>query len=81
MPIAEWSLQPGDTIAFNFRVLHGARGNHTKRRRRALSLRFVGDDAVYSPRPGRTSPPFPGHNMVPGQKLRKDWFPIIWPNE
>jgi len=79
MPIAEWPLQPGDAVAFDFRILHGARGNHTERRRRALSLRFVGDDAVYCVRPGRTSPPFPGHDMQPGQKLREDWFPIIWP--
>ena len=81
MPIAEWSLQPGDAIAFDFRVLRGARGNHTSRRRRVLSLRFVGDDAVYCPRSGQTSPPFTGHNMIPGQKLRRDWFPVIWQNE
>ena len=72
---------PGDAVAFDFRILHGARGNHTDRRRRALSLRFVGDDAVYVERPGRTSPPFPGHNMKPGQKLRTDWFPVIWAQE
>ena len=77
MPIADWSLQPGDAIAFDFHVLHGARGNHTKRSRRALSLRFVGEDAVYCPCPGQTSPPFTGHNMIPGQKLRRGWFPII----
>ena len=81
LKIAEWALEPGDAIAFDFRVLHGARGNHTSKRRRALSLRFVGDDAVYCARPGQTSPPFPGHNMVPGQKLRTDWFPVIWPHE
>ena len=78
MPIAEWPLSPGDAIAFDFRVLHGARGNHTERRRRALSLRFVGDDAVYCEHPDSTSPPFFGHNMVPGQKLREDWFPVVW---
>jgi hypothetical protein len=38
----------------------------------------VGDDARYVERPGRTSPPFPGHDMVPGQVLREDWFPVIW---
>jgi len=79
MDIAEWALEPGDAVAFDFRILHGARGNHTGQRRRALSLRFVGDDAVYVDRPGRTSPPFPGHDMVPGQRLRTDWFPVIWP--
>ena len=81
MDIAEWALAPGDAVAFDFRILHGARGNHTDRRRRALSLRFVGDDAVYVDRPGRTSPPFPGHGMTPGQRLRTDWFPHIWPQQ
>ena len=32
----------------------------------------------YVARPGRTSPPFPGHDMQPGQRLREDWFPVIW---
>ena len=38
-------MQPGDAVAFHYRTLHGARGNFTDRRRRAFSLRFVGDDA------------------------------------
>ena len=39
MDVAEWALAPGDAVAFDFRILHGARGNHTDvRRRRALSL-------------------------------------------
>ena len=78
MPILEWSMEPGDAVAFNYRVLHGARGNVSDRRRRAFSLRLLGDDARYVERPGRTSPPFDGHGMVPGQKLREDWFPVIY---
>ncbi len=78
MPIREWKLEPGDAVAFNFDILHGARGNTTSARRRAFSLRFVGDDARYVERPGRTSPPFPGHNMQPGQPLREDWFPVVF---
>jgi ectoine hydroxylase-related dioxygenase (phytanoyl-CoA dioxygenase family) len=77
--IKEWVMQPGDAVAFHFRAVHGARGNSEARRRRALSLRFVGDDARYVTRPGRTSPPFPGHDMEEGQRLREDWFPIISP--
>lgn len=80
MDIAEWPMQPGDAVAFNFGTLHGARGNETTRRRRAFSLRLVGDDARYVERQGRTSPPFPGHEMQPGDRLREDWFPIVWPN-
>ena len=77
--ILEWSMEPGDAVFFNFRTVHGARGNETHRRRRALSLRWVGDDVTYIERPGRTSPPFPNHKMKNGQVLRTDWFPILYP--
>ncbi len=77
MKIVEFEMEPGDAVAFNYRTLHGARGNTSESRRRAFSLRLVGDDARYVERPGRTSPPFPGHDMVPGQRLREDWFPVL----
>lgn len=76
--VVEWEMKPGDAVAFHFKTVHGARGNLTNQRRRAFSLRLVGDDARYTTRPGKTSPPFPGHEMVEGEKLREDWFPIIW---
>ena len=76
--VVEWEMEPGDAVAFHFKTVHGARGNLTGNRRRAFSLRLVGDDARYTKRPGRTSPPFPGHGMVEGEKLREDWFPTIW---
>ena len=76
--ILEWEMEPGDAVAFNYKTLHGARGNNSNRRRRAFSLRLVGDDARYITRPGPTSPPFPGHGMVDGQRLREDWFPTIF---
>jgi ectoine hydroxylase-related dioxygenase (phytanoyl-CoA dioxygenase family) len=78
MTIMEWQMEPGDAVAFNYGILHGARGNDSAQRRRAFSLRLVGDDARYVERPGRTSPPFPGHDMKAGQKLREDWFPTIF---
>jgi ectoine hydroxylase-related dioxygenase (phytanoyl-CoA dioxygenase family) len=78
MVIREWVMEPGDAVAFDYRTLHGARGNETTARRRAFSLRLAGDDARYVERPGRTSPPFPGHGMQPGDRLREDWFPVIW---
>ena len=78
MDIREWHMEPGDAVAFNYGVLHGARGNTTSDRRRAFSLRLLGDDVRYTQRPGPTSPPFPDHNMVQGQRLRDDWFPILY---
>jgi len=77
MTVLEWQMEPGDAVAFDYLTLHGARGNTATSRRRAFSLRLLGDDARYVSRPGRTSPPFPGHDMVDGQVLRQDWFPFL----
>jgi len=77
--ILEWDMQPGDAVLFDFRTVHGARGNFQDHRRRAFSMRWVGDDGHYTERPGRTSPPYPDHDMIDGQKLREDWFPVLWP--
>lgn len=79
MSVVEWVMQPGDVVAFDFRTLHGARANTSDQRRRAFSVRLVGDDARYVERPGRTSPPFPDHQMQVGQRLREDWFPMLYP--
>ncbi|MCB2137912.1 MAG: phytanoyl-CoA dioxygenase family protein, partial [Rhodobacteraceae bacterium] len=56
MEIREWAMEPGDAVAFDYQTLHGARGNTAATRRRAFSLRLVGEDAHYIERPGRTSP-------------------------
>lgn len=76
--VVEWQMEPGDVVAFDFRTVHGARGNPTGARRRVLSLRWMGDDARYIARPGPTSPPYTGHGMEPGQTLRQDLFPTIF---
>ena len=78
MPVLEWEMEPGDAVAFDFRTLHGARGNEAATRRRAFSLRLVGEEARVVDRPGPTSPPFTGHGMKAGERLREDWFPVIW---
>lgn len=75
--VLEWPMQPGDAVAFHFKTLHGARGNTASARRRAFSLRLLGDDVRFVERPGRTSPPFPGHGLTPGDRLREDWFPVL----
>jgi ectoine hydroxylase-related dioxygenase (phytanoyl-CoA dioxygenase family) len=75
--VLEWAMEPGDAVAFHYRTVHGARGNLSSRRRRAFSVRVLGDDARYVSRAGPTSPPFPGHGMTDGQRLRADWFPFL----
>ncbi|MCW1919578.1 phytanoyl-CoA dioxygenase family protein [Rhodobacter sp. KR11] len=77
MRVMEWEMEPGDAVAFDYLTLHGARGNEAATRRRAFSLRLVGEDARVIDRPGRTSPPYEGHGMQPGERLREDWFPVL----
>lgn len=81
MRILQWQMEPGDAVAFHYKTLHGARANLTGMRRRAFSVRLNGDDARYVGRPGPTSPPFPGHGMSEGERLREDWFPVIFKTE
>ncbi len=76
--VMSWTMEPGDAVLFSFRTVHGAAGNLTTKRRRAFSARWVGDDARFVERPGRTSPPFPDINQKTGERLREDWFPVLW---
>lgn len=77
--ILNWDLQPGDAVAFHMLTLHSAGGSSG--RRRALSLRFIGDDVVHTPRPWKTSPDFPELEGVleAGAPMDHPLFPIVWP--
>jgi ectoine hydroxylase-related dioxygenase (phytanoyl-CoA dioxygenase family) len=50
--IVSWAIDPGDIILFHPAMLHGGAPTHQGGRRRTLSLRFFGCDAVFSGRPG-----------------------------
>ncbi|MBM3352304.1 MAG: phytanoyl-CoA dioxygenase [Betaproteobacteria bacterium] len=75
--ILGWELEPGDAIAFTFRTVHGAPANTASRPRRAFSARWVGDDAVFAVRAGRTSPPFPNLKLPAGAPLDAPEFPLV----
>ncbi len=77
--ITSFAIEPGDVVIFHPAVLHG--GGASEGRRRTLSVRFFGDDAIYEQRPGRTEPPYPGleATCTPGQPLRGSWFPQLLP--
>ena len=76
--ILKSEMNLGDAILFNFKVLHSSSGNETNRSRRAFSMRFIGDDVKYLGRGGETSPPFKGIDLKDGERMRKDWFPVVW---
>ena len=73
-------MNVGDAILFNFKVLHSSSGNNDKKSRKAFSARFIGDDVRYIDIEGETSPPFIGIDLNQGDKMRKDWFPVVWSN-
>jgi len=80
-PVVGFAMQPGDAVAFDFRTLHGAPANFTTNRRRAVSFRWVGDDARFAKRKGRTSPPFPDLVFEDGAPFQGPDFPVGWPRQ
>jgi ectoine hydroxylase-related dioxygenase (phytanoyl-CoA dioxygenase family) len=73
-----WDLSPGDCVVFHGLTLHGAPGNPLSSRRRALSARWTGDDAVFVLRRGVMSPPPPDDAPPVGSPMDSDVFPIVW---
>ena len=78
--IVYFDVEPGDVIVHNYRLAHGSRGNTSlDRTRRAVSLRFAGDDATALHRPS-APPEFPTDpSLSDGDPLDSDIYPIVWP--
>jgi ectoine hydroxylase-related dioxygenase (phytanoyl-CoA dioxygenase family) len=80
-----WIVEPGDVLIHKGLTVHGAAGNRTTdRRRRALALRYTGDDVHYSTRPGtfmemasvRANVPAP--DLAEGAAIGGPLFPRVW---
>lgn len=77
--LLDWEMVPGDILMFHPLTLHGSYGNrHRSRRRRALALRWTGDDVVWAPSAKRMPVHF-RHDSLPGGALRGAAFPRILP--
>ncbi len=77
--ILSWDLEPGDCIVFHMRTLHGAPATtELKSRRRGFSTRWLGDDARFTRRAWKTSPPFPEVQLAEGAEMHHPLFPIVW---
>jgi ectoine hydroxylase-related dioxygenase (phytanoyl-CoA dioxygenase family) len=77
--IRGWALEPGDAVFFHMLTAHHAYGVPGPNRRRAFSLRFLGDDATHAPRPWRTSPAFEGleAELAEGAPMDHPLFPVL----
>jgi ectoine hydroxylase-related dioxygenase (phytanoyl-CoA dioxygenase family) len=78
LKILSWATEPGDAIVFSFRTLHAAAANASSIRRRVISMRWVGDDARFAARPGKTSPYFPDLSYTPGSPFQGPMFPLVF---
>ncbi len=81
-----WSLEPGDVLVHHAMTIHGATGNPSvAARRRALAIRYAGDDARYAPRPGTfleieaVRKHVPAPDIAAGAPLGGHLFPKVWP--
>jgi ectoine hydroxylase-related dioxygenase (phytanoyl-CoA dioxygenase family) len=78
LTIRGWEMEPGDAVAFHFRTVHGAPANRSSSARRVFSARWMGSDARFVRRQGRTSPPFPSLNLPDGAPLEVAEFPVVY---
>lgn len=74
-----FDMEPGDITVHHARTIHGAGGNRSQSvRRRAISVRYCGDDARYRLRRG--VPAKPHHaDLREGDALDNADFPLVWP--
>jgi len=77
--IVYFDVEPGDVIVHDYRLTHGSRGNTSaSQTRRAISLRYAGDDATVLRR--RSAPEeFPiDPELTDGDPLDGKIYPVVW---
>ena len=74
--IVSFPVEPGDVVLFHPAMLHGGGATHPGARRRTLTLRFFGRDAIYDARPGPAGPRVDGFHatMKTGDPFRHSSF-------
>jgi ectoine hydroxylase-related dioxygenase (phytanoyl-CoA dioxygenase family) len=77
--ILGWALEPGDAVCFHMLTLHASPGVGGDKRRRAFSVRLLGDDITHAPRRWTTSPDFPGleNEIAAGVTMNHPLFPLL----
>jgi ectoine hydroxylase-related dioxygenase (phytanoyl-CoA dioxygenase family) len=79
--IISFNTEPGDMTVHHARTIHGADGNASaETRRRAVSVRYCGDDARYRMRRGVPQKPHHGE-MRDGDELDHPDCPVVWPRQ
>jgi len=77
--IVAFDVEPGDVIIHHVKTVHGAGGNPTGSWRRAVSLRYCGDQVRYFDRPGAIAQVGVSHTLKDGDRLFAADYPVVWP--
>ena len=76
--VLTFATRPGDVVVHHARTLHAAGGNRSGSvRRRAISVRYCGDDARVRVRPGAPLKPYQ-ESVVEGAVLDSPDCPVVW---
>jgi ectoine hydroxylase-related dioxygenase (phytanoyl-CoA dioxygenase family) len=85
--ITSWAMEPGDILVFHPAMLHGGAPTRPGAKRRTLSMRFFGKNAVFAPRPGSSGKIGPTNfgeeelKLRPGDPFRHPAFPRVRPGD
>jgi hypothetical protein len=77
--IIAFDAQPGDVLVHHVRTLHGAGGNSAQIDRRAVSLRYCGDQVRYGEHDGNIAQIRLRETHSQNTSLYSEDFPIVWP--
>jgi ectoine hydroxylase-related dioxygenase (phytanoyl-CoA dioxygenase family) len=76
--VLTFATEPGDVVVHHARTLHAAGGNRSAAtRRRAISVRYCGDDARVLRRTGAPLKDYQ-HTVVDGAVLDSPDCPVVW---
>ena len=78
--VLAFAVEPGDALLFDYRVVHRSGPNAGRARRAAISWRWLGDDAIWDPKPG-ADPIVTDDDTTtaPGARIADDdTFPVVF---
>ncbi|MDH3680071.1 MAG: phytanoyl-CoA dioxygenase family protein [Acidimicrobiia bacterium] len=78
--VVGFAVEPGDVLLFDYRTVHRSGPNSGASRRVAISWRWLGDDAIWAPKPGADPIVKPADTALrPGDLITDDdVFPIAY---
>jgi hypothetical protein len=77
--MVQFDVEPGDVIVHHYKTLHGAGANHSRYQvRRAVSLRYCGDDIRFCTRPWAPKQLHHTQRLSDGDPLSAPDFPVVW---